>query len=148
MDIQSRKRVLALDIGEKRIGVALSDAEGILASPLKIIDVESESEALKDIAALITEYGVQHIIAGLPRSMDGSLGPQSEKTIAFIAKLTPLIKVPLEFRDERLTTVTAQQMLSGKKRGKKGIKPRYDAAAAAILLQNYLDESHVFNDND
>ena len=140
--------MLALDIGEKRIGVALSDAEGILASPLIILEVDSESEAVKDIAALIEEYGVQRIIAGLPRSMDGSLGPQSEIIVAFIARLAPLIKVPLEFRDERLTTFTARQMMSDKKRGKKGVKPRYDAAAAAVLLQNYLDESRIFNDND
>ena len=134
-------RCLGLDIGDRRVGVALSDPEGILASPFTIIERTDDSQALAAIADIINKQDVGQIIVGLPRSLDGSLSGQADKVKDFAQKLLEQVEIPLEYRDERLTTVMAQRLkrASG---GKKGWgKARYDAEAAAIILQNYLDES-------
>ena len=135
-------RSLGLDIGDKRIGVALSDPEGILASPFTIItrrDITADVEAVTDI---IRQHEVKQVIVGLPRSMDGSIGRQAEKVEAFAQKLCSCTEVPVEFRDERLTTVSAKRLMQavGKKETRK--KARDDAIAAALILQTYLDEGH------
>lgn len=121
--------------------MALGDPLGILASPLKIIERCGEEEA--DIAAVaeaISESGAGKVIVGLPLSMDGTEGSQAIKVKDFADKLSQKIEVPLDYRDERLSTVSANRLLrqSGKKRGAK--KPD-DAAAAAVILQGYLDEA-------
>ena len=132
-------RSLGLDIGDKRIGVALSDPDGILASPLTIINRKDESRDIKAIIDIISQQGVGQVIVGLPRSMDGSLGEQAKKVKEFTQKLASRIQVPVEYRDERLTTVMAERL--GRAAGsKKKIKARYDAQAAALILQGYLDE--------
>ena len=135
-------RSLGLDIGDRRIGVALSDPEGILASPFTIIDCGDESSAIKAIAEIIRQQGVGQVIVGLPRSLDGSLGRQAEKVREFTQKLSEQIKIPVEYRDERLTTVMAERLkrTSGGKKSRG--KVRHDAQAAALILQGYLDESH------
>lgn len=135
-------RTMGLDIGDRRIGVALSDPEGILASPFTIIERTDDSQALAAIADIINEQDVGRIIVGLPRSLDGSLGEQAEKVRQFAQKLADSLKVPLEYRDERLTTVMAQRLkrASGGRKGRG--KTRYDAQAAAVILQGYLDEAH------
>lgn len=140
------RRILGLDIGDKRIGVALSDPMGILASPLTIIQRQDDAAAIELITGLITRHDVVQVIAGMPRSMDGSLGRQAEKVADFIRKLSGCTKVPIEFRDERLTTVSAQRLMreaGGKKtRGRKpAVKKADDAIAAAIILQGYLEEA-------
>jgi putative Holliday junction resolvase len=131
-------RSLGLDIGDKRIGVALSDPDGILASPLTIINRSDESLDIEAIIDIIKSQEVGRVIVGLPYSLDGSLGEQAEKVKAFTQKLASRIQVPLEYRDERLTTVMAERLgrAGGKKRGKTGD----DAQAAALILQGYLDE--------
>jgi putative Holliday junction resolvase len=134
------KRVLGLDIGDSRIGVALSDPLGILATPLTIINRTDDTTAIDEIAGIIGESGVGLVIAGMPLNMDGTEGPQAEKTKAFIQALSSRIKVPVEYRDERLSTVSAKEML-GKAR-KTGRDTLYDAVAAAIILQGYLNESN------
>jgi putative Holliday junction resolvase len=132
-------RSLGLDIGDKRIGVALSDPEGILASPLTIINRQDESRDIEAISDIISQQGVGRIIVGLPYSLDGSLGEQAEKVKAFTKRLASRISVPLEYRDERLTTVMAGRLRRAVK-SKKTRKARDDAQAAAIILQGYLDE--------
>jgi len=134
-------RFLGLDIGDRRIGVALSDPGGVLASPLTIIERTEDSRTLAAIVDIIDKQGVGRVIVGLPRSLDGTLGGQAEKVRDFASKLAGSIRIPLEYRDERLTTVMAQRLkrASGGKKTKK--KPRYDDAAAALILQDYLDES-------
>ncbi len=132
-------RSLGLDIGDKRIGVALSDPDGILASPLTIINRRDESQDIEAIVDIISQQGVGRIIVGLPRSMDGSLGGQAEKVEAFTQRLASRIQVPLEYRDERLTTVLAERLRRAAG-GKKKRKARDDAQAAALILQGYLDE--------
>ena len=132
-------RSLGLDIGDKRIGVALSDPDGILASPFTIIERSEETADVAAIVDSVKQKGVEQIIVGLPRSMDGSIGKQAEKVQAFTEELRRQTEVPAEFRDERLSTVSAKRLMrEGKKgRGKAGD----DAVAAAIILQAYLDES-------
>jgi len=133
-------RSLGLDVGDRRIGVAQSDPEGILASPFTIIDRRDDSIDIKAITDIISQQQVGQIVVGLPRSMDGSLGKQAEKVRVFVQKLSSHTEVPVEYRDERLTTVMAVRLkrVSGGKKTRE--KARYDAQAAAIILQGYLDE--------
>ena len=136
-----KTRSLGLDIGDKRIGVALSDPDGILATPLTIIDRMDDKQDIETIINIISQYQVKQIIVGLPRSMDGSLGKQAEKVSTFAQKLCRYTKVPVEFRDERLTTVSAKRLMQTvKKTRKRKTKVRDDAIAAALILQGYLDE--------
>ena len=133
-------RSLGLDIGDKRIGVAISDPEQILASPLTTIFVkDDDSEAFKSIADIVTTHKVHKIIIGLPYSMNGSMGPQAIKVKTFAERLAEYVTVSIEFQDERLSTVAAVRLLieSGSKKRKK--KEHRDAAAAAFILQGYLD---------
>jgi putative Holliday junction resolvase len=132
-------RSLGLDIGDKRIGVALSDPQGILASPFTIINRSEETADVAAIVDIVKQKGVERIIVGLPRSMDGSIGEQAEKVKAFFEGLRKQTKVPAEFRDERLSTVSAKRLMREGKKGKGRVAD--DAVAAAIILQAYLDES-------
>ncbi|MFH1383118.1 MAG: Holliday junction resolvase RuvX [Chloroflexota bacterium] len=133
-------RRLGLDIGDKRIGVALSDPLGILASPLTIIERQDEQQDIEAIIEIISQHQVTKIIAGLPRSMNGNIGAQAEKVQSFVEKLRSAIEIEIEFRDERLTTVSAQRLIRDAGTKKKGEKVRDDAVAAALILQGYLDE--------
>jgi len=135
-------RSLGLDIGDKRIGVALSDPQGILASPLTIISCKDERLDIEAITNIISQNQVEQIIVGLPRSMDGSIGKQAEKVKAFTQKLCEHTDVPVQFRDERLTTVSAKRLRQAVNRKKPREKVRHDAMAAALILQGYLDEAH------
>jgi len=130
---------MGLDVGDRRIGVALSDPGGILASPFTIIERSGLRQELEAITDIVKQQEVGRIIVGLPRSMDGTMGSQVGKVQDFVQELCQCIDVPVEFRDERLTTVSARRLMkSGRKKSHK--KVRYDAAAAAIILQNYLEE--------
>lgn len=131
-------RSLALDVGDKRIGVALSDPLGILASPLTIIDRADERTDIAAIVAIIEQHRVESIIVGLPLAPDGGLGSQAEKVKNFTEELRRSIAVPIEYRDERLSTVTARQLMRS---AKKDRKARDDAMAAMVILQSYLDEA-------
>jgi putative Holliday junction resolvase len=135
-------RYLGLDIGDRWIGVALGDPSGKLASPLTILKRSDDLADLEAIARIINQHEVKRVIVGLPRSMDGSLGRQAEKVEAFTQKLRHHIEVPVEFRDERLTTVLARRMMQASQT-KKGKKKRDDAIAAAVILQGFLDEEHI-----
>ncbi len=134
-------RCLGLDIGDRRIGVALSDPKGILATPLDTIERADEAADIAAIDQIIGQYQVGKIIIGLPRSMDGSIGRQAEKVKAFTEGLNRRIKVPLEFRDERLSTVSAQRLMRETKKANR--KAGEDAVAAAVILQAYLDETRL-----
>ena len=133
-------RILGLDIGDKRIGVALSDPSGKLASPLTIINRSHEMADLEAITSIINKYDVKRVIVGLPRSMDGSLGKQAEKVEAFTRKLCNYTQVPVEFRDERLTTVSARRLIRASRTRKARKEAKDDAIAAALILQGFLDE--------
>ena len=135
-------RSLGLDLGDKRIGVALSDPLGILASPLLVFEHKDDETDIAFILELVKQHSVECVIVGLPQSMSGSIGPQAEKALLFAEKLKKQSAVPVELRDERLTTVTAKRLLEeagAKKFTRK--KGEYDAAAAAVILQTYLNET-------
>ena len=124
--------------------MALSDPLGILASPLTIItrtDEESDTEIIADI---IRQNQVGRIVVGLPLSMDGSLSKQAEKVRAFVTELCRHTDVPVEFQDERLSTVSAKRMVQEVRKTNKGT--RYDAMAAALILQSYLDDTFSMKD--
>ena len=120
--------------------MALSDPSGVLASPLTIINRKDDLADAETITTIINQYNIVRVIVGLPRSMDGSLGRQAEKVKAFTQKLRSHIEVPMVFRDERLTTVSARRLMraANTKRARK--ESRDDAIAAALILQGFLEE--------
>ena len=120
--------------------MALSDPEGILASPFTIINRRDESWDIEAITDIIRQQQVGQIVVGLPRSLDGSLGRQAEKVRVFVQKLCSHTEVPVEYRDERLTTVLAERLKRAASSKKSRKKARHDAQAAALILQGYLDE--------
>ncbi|MBN1644386.1 MAG: Holliday junction resolvase RuvX [Dehalococcoidales bacterium] len=134
-------RILSLDVGDKRIGLAMSDPGGILASPLTIIERTGGTEDIKSILKIAVENQVERIIIGLPRLMSGAIGQQAEKVQDFAEVLRSRTDIPIEFRDERLTTVTAVRLKEETVKKKKNHRIRYDAMAAAVILQEYLDEN-------
>jgi putative Holliday junction resolvase len=117
--------------------VALSDPLGILATPLTIVDCHNEAADIEAIVSIITQNQVEQVIVGLPRSMNGSLGKQVEKVKAFVRSLRERIEIPVEFIDERLSSVSARRLIRDAKQ-KTGRHD--DAVAAALILQTYLDE--------
>jgi putative Holliday junction resolvase len=132
-------RILALDHGSKRIGVAVSDETQTIAQPLEYIPAEPFADFLTRLKLLLTEKEIDLILLGLPRNMDGSFGPAAQKVEAFAAVLKTAVAVPIKMCDERLTSVMANRILiQGKVRREKR-KEKVDKMAAAILLQSYLD---------
>jgi putative Holliday junction resolvase len=134
-----KMRILGLDVGDRRIGVAMSDPMGILASALTVIERKGDRANLKSILDIIKENEVGCIVVGLPRSMDGSIGKQAAKTNDFVEELSELTDVPIRMWDETLSTVTAERLLRDAGRDLRQMKKRKDAAAAAVILQWYLD---------
>jgi len=131
-------RSLGLDIGDRRIGVALSDPGGILASPLTVIARTDEMADIEAIVTIAKQNKAGLIIVGLPISMDGRVREQAEKVSAFTEKLRARIDLPIEFRDERLSTVSVKRMMQSVRRTK---NTEHDAMAAALILQGYLEET-------
>lgn len=136
-------RALGLDVGDRRIGLALSDSGGILASPLTIIEHTTVTADIEAILKIAKEREVERIIVGLPRLMNGDIGPQAKKVQIFAEAMRSKTAIPLEFRDERLTTVTAVRLKQETSSKKKKRNLRYDAMAAAVILQDYLEEMAV-----
>jgi putative Holliday junction resolvase len=132
-------RVMALDVGERRIGVALSDPTRMLASPLTTIRAVPRSTALKRILTLIRDYQVTALVVGLPLTMNGDIGPQATLVQQFVDELRPLIDIPISFVDERLTTVAAERMMIDLKIKPEQRRARIDEVAASIILQDFLD---------
>jgi putative Holliday junction resolvase len=132
-------RVLALDHGTKRIGVAISDELKMIAQPLEFIPAEPFEAFVTRLKAILAEKPSELILIGLPRNMDGSYGPAAEKVREFVARLRETIPTPLRTWDERLTSAQANRvMIEGNvRRGDR--KQKVDAMAAAILLQSFLD---------
>jgi putative pre-16S rRNA nuclease len=132
------RRVLGIDPGEARVGVAVSDDLGMLAHPLETIDV-SKLDPCDRIAALAVEKGACAVIVGVPRNMDGSFGPAAEKARVLIEKLRLCVECKVIPWDERLTTVSAQRALREAGRKAKNQRSVIDQAAAQILLQSWID---------
>lgn len=132
-------RILALDHGTVRIGVAVSDDLKMIAQPLEFIPAEPFANFLTRLKEIILAKEVEMILVGIPRNMDGSYGPAAEKAQQFILVLKEALTIPIKSWDERLTSVQANRFLieAGIRREKR--KTKVDQTAAAIMLQSYLD---------
>jgi putative Holliday junction resolvase len=137
------RKLLGLDIGERRVGVAVSDDTGVIASPLRIVDVVREGTGA--LAALASEQRVEGVVVGLPTSMSGQDGYQAREVRAAAAELAQMIDVPILFWDERLTSAIADRMLERSGVRQRDRRGKLDAIAAAVMLQSYLD-AHPWRD--
>lgn len=132
-------RVLAIDHGTKRMGIALSDSLGIIAQPLEFIPAEPFPAFLERLQELLRKHEVAQIVVGLPRNMDGSFGPAAQKVQEFVATLKQATPIPVRTWDERLTSSQANRILVEAGVRRQNRKEKVDKTAAAILLQSYLD---------
>lgn len=132
-------RILGLDFGDKRIGVAVSDEMGWSAQAVKTINRKSIEEDLRQIKGIIEEYETDEVIVGLPVNMNGTLGPGAEKVNNFVSLLKEQIMIPINTWDERLSTVAAERNLIDAGLSRKKRKGVVDMLAASIILQGYLD---------
>lgn len=143
-DVRFRVRVIGIDFGAKRVGLALSDPTGLLASPWQTVPGGLPAAAAGRIAALIAALaedadGLEAIVVGLPRRLDGSDNDQTPVARAFAAELGRLTGIPVVLQDERLTSHEADERLARTERDWRKRKKQIDAVAAAIILQDYLD---------
>jgi putative holliday junction resolvase len=130
-------RYLALDLGDRRIGVAISDTLGIVARPLEIFPRTSRERDAEHISALVRDLKIDGLVVGLPLNMDGSEGQQAEWVRDYTAALSAKLEVPVDFWDERLSTDQATEILRAQ--GRAPDKAHLDDVAAAVILQSYLD---------
>ncbi|MBN1456547.1 MAG: Holliday junction resolvase RuvX [Sedimentisphaerales bacterium] len=133
-------RYLAIDLGEKRTGLAICDAEEVVASPLCLI--EDQSSLLAQIKKIIHDEQVGGVVVGLPLNMDDTEGPKAKQIRAFAKELGDNVELPIYFQDERLTSFNAEKKLAGEYTRKKK-KKRIDAIAAAGILQAFLEEKGI-----
>jgi putative Holliday junction resolvase len=136
-------RTLAIDLGARRTGLALSDAGAKLATPYDVLQMPP-AQALEQILKVIKSEAVERIVVGLPLNMDGSRGPAAEQAMQFGHQISTLVEQQVVFVDERLSSFQAEQDISARRRGgekitRKGKKQRLDAIAAAQFLQDFLD---------
>jgi putative Holliday junction resolvase len=136
-------RILGIDHGTKRIGLAISDELGMIAQPLEFVPAEPFSGFLERLKEIIRQKEVELLLVGMPRNMDGSYGPAALKAQEFVAVLQNSVTVPIKTWDERLTSAQANRFLieANVRRNKR--KEKVDKTAAAILLQSYLDSRGV-----
>jgi putative Holliday junction resolvase len=136
-------RVLALDVGERRVGIAISDPTGSLARPLQTLERGSREEDFAAIAALVAGYDAGLVVVGQPLSLDGTEGPQAQRVARYAAALENELSVQVVLWDERYTTVEAEEILrqnrSEKSKRRARGKGDLDRVAAAIILQSYLN---------
>lgn len=131
------QRMLGLDVGDKRIGVAVSDETALIATPLRVVKRGSGDRA--EIGRMVAEWNANRVVVGLPTGLSGREGPQATAVRAYADALAVALDVPVTYWDERLTTAIAERALieAGHRRAER--KERIDAVAAAIILQSYLD---------
>ena len=135
--------MLGLDLGSRRIGVAVSDPSGTIASPYQVLERSGDAgEDHRRISDMASEVGAERVVVGLPLSLSGKVGPAAEQTMREIEAMAEVVNVPVEVHDERLTSVSAQRSLRAL-----GIRPGHrrasvDKVAAAVMLQSWLDGRH------
>ena len=137
-------RIMGLDVGSKTVGVAISDPLGFTAQGLEIIQIDAEKEqfGFERLTELVEQYKVDKFVLGLPKNMNNTSGPRVEASKAYGEKIAELFQIPVEYQDERLTTVAAERMLieqADVSRSKR--KKVIDKLAAQLILQNYLDRN-------
>jgi putative Holliday junction resolvase len=138
-------KYLALDVGDRRMGVAVSDATGLIATPLTVIRRKSKKEDFGRVARLVRELEIQGLVIGHPLDTDGSAGPQARRIERYVAALVEWLQndgleLPTVLWDERMSTQRAQMAMVKAGRKAKHRRGKLDAAAAAVILQDYLDE--------
>ncbi len=141
-------RIMGLDIGEKTIGVAISDELGLIAQGLKTIIRKGSEEDFSEIRNLIASYQIQKIVVGLPKNMNGTLGKQAESVLLWIKELKERFSIPVVVWDERLSTVEATKTLLQADLSRVKRKRVINQLAASIILQGYLDRKRAQNDED
>ena len=143
-------RILALDYGRARIGLAIADGETALAQPLGTLERINRNEDMRRLRELVREHGVRQIVVGLPLRLDGTRGEMAEEAARFGQRVHKQLGLPVEMVDERLTSWEAERLLeeqqgrtihaaSSKKQKKENARPGVDAVAAALILKEYLD---------
>lgn len=131
-------RIMALDVGDRTIGVAVSDELGWTAQGLEVIRRSSWDVDTKRLLQLVTEYNVSLIVVGYPKNMNNTIGPRAEMSAEFAGKLTEQLKLPTKLWDERLTTMEAEKMLIAADVSRAKRRQVIDKMAAVLILQNYL----------
>ena len=136
-------RIMAIDYGDARTGVAVSDPTGLLAGQTFLIKGRKAQVVLEELAALAKAQGAEELVMGYPRNMDGTLGPRAEKYAAFAKKLEAATGLPVILWDERRTTVDAHRILGEQGIRAKNRKDKVDAMAATLILEGYLDRKRI-----
>jgi putative Holliday junction resolvase len=136
-------RFMGLDVGRRRIGVALSDPSGLLSYPLATVEVQGPEDGLAEICGWVEEYGVVHVVVGLPLLLDGSEGEEARYVQAWAERLRERLSLPVELWDERLSSAEAERALleGGMRRERR--RHHRDKVAAALILRNYLDAQGI-----
>lgn len=134
-------RILGIDYGERRVGVAVSDQLCLTSQGLPTIIRISNEQLLEDLAGIIKEKEVEKIIVGLPKNMDNSIGKKAEEALEFARNLESHFKIPVISIDERLTTVRAYKVMSETKMSRKKKLKKVDMISAQLILQSYLDRN-------
>jgi putative pre-16S rRNA nuclease len=134
-------RVLGVDLGERRVGVAVSDRTGVLASPLCVL--ERTPQLYDELRRIVDDEEAEAVVVGLPVRLDGRDGPEAVKARTEAAAMAERLGVPVHLSDERLTTVAAHARMAEAGSSSRDRRPRVDAAAAAMLLQSWLDQARL-----
>ncbi len=137
--MSGHERILALDLGKKRIGMALSDELGITAQGIPTLERRNKRSDFAALASVVRENNVRQIVLGLPLRMSGEEGTQADWVRAFADELRSHVSVPIDLRDERWTSKQAERVLAGSGIRNEDRKPAIDRLSAVILLQDYLD---------
>jgi putative holliday junction resolvase len=137
---QTRISALGLDVGRKRIGIAGCDGTGLIATGLTTLDRQSFQQDVEAIRAWVKSRQVQILVVGLPYTLDGEIGAQAKQTQKFARRLSQALDLPVEYMDERLTSVEAEQLIQAENLTPSYHKGLIDRKAAAIILQQWLDQ--------
>lgn len=144
---QNYGRVIGVDLGDARVGIALSNPDRTLASPIEVI--KRTGNLYREIAEIVDEWEVTMVVVGLPLSLDGSVGPAANKALAEVERMGAPLRVPIETYDERLTTVTAERLMTNAGLDSRNQRKVVDKIAAAIMLQAWLDrQAHLHREHD
>lgn len=135
-------RIMGLDIGDKKTGVALSDPLELTAQGKTVLEFDTTPEQIEYIVGLVKQYNVDEIIIGLPKNMNGSLGPRAKKVLEIVEEVQTEVEIPVNTWDERLSTSAAEKTLIEADMSRAKRKDVIDKMAAVVILQNYLDSKN------
>ena len=136
-------RVLGIDFGTRRIGLALSDPTGMVASPLPFLENTGVKQVVSKLKEMVESQGIETVVVGLPRNMDGTYGPSAEKVRDFVAQVQPAISARIITQDERLTTSQASRDLAQMGLSQKELRKKVDSSSATLILQQFLDRTQL-----